>query len=384
MTRERTGTEPSLTVPTAPSAPPAPATTVPDYRPRFPDGPLPGVAVLGCGRIAQTAHLPAYAAYGLDVVGVWSRSPSTTAGVPERFGHVGEVYPTAEALLADPRVDVVDVATGPVDRLRWIDAALDAGKHVLAQKPLTLDVDALVPLLAKADRLGLRVAVNQNGRWAPPWRLATLLVADGAIGDVVGVTHLHDKPLPPIAGTPFDDVPHMLVTDYLLHWLDITRCWLEGSDVESVQARDTRVPGQPASARNPWSASVLVQCAQGATASLRVVGDVRTRQGSCPFWVHGTQGTLRGSVLLGSDRLTLERGDTTTSFALDGQWFVDGFAGAMGDLLRAVVEGHEPESSAAHNVGTLRLLLAARDSAAAGGAVVPTPGLHLDAARRTS
>lgn len=354
--------------------------TVPDYRPRFPTGPLPGVAVLGCGRIAQSAHLPAYAAYGVDVVGVWSRSPSTTAGLPERFGNVGEVYPTAEALLADPRVAVVDIATGPGDRLRWIDAALDAGKHVLAQKPLTLDVDGLAPLLAKADRLGLRVAVNQNGRWAPPWRLATLLIADGAIGDVVGVTHLHDKPLPPIAGTPFDDVPHMLVTDYLLHWLDITRCWLEGLTVESVQARDSRVPGQPASARNPWSASVHVQCEQGATASLRVVGDVRTRHGSCPFWVHGTEGTLRGSVLLGSDRLTLERGDTTTTFALDGQWFVDGFAGAMGDLLCAVTEDRALESSAAHNVATLRMLLAARDSAAAGGTVVATPGLHLDRA----
>jgi predicted dehydrogenase len=353
------------------------AVTVPDYRPRFPAGPLPGVAVLGCGRIAQSAHLPAYAAHGLDVVGVWSRTPSTTAGVLERFGHVGEVYPTAEALLADPRVDVVDVATGPEDRLRWIDAALDAGKHVLAQKPLTVDLDALGPVLAKAERLGLRVAVNQNGRWAPPWRLATLLVADGAVGDVVGITHLHDKPLPPLAGTPFDDVPHMLVTDYLVHWVDITRCWLEGLTVESVQARDTRVPGQPADARNPWSASVHVQCAEGATASLRVVGDVRTRQGSCPFWVHGTEGTLRG-VLLGSDRLTLERGDTSTTFALEGQWFVDGFAGAMGELLCAVVEDREPGHSAAHNVASLRMVLAARDSARAGGAVVPTPDLRLD------
>jgi predicted dehydrogenase len=351
---------------------------VPDHRPRFPAGPLPGVAVLGCGRIAQSAHLPAYAAHGLDVVGVWSRTPSTTADVPSRFPGVGEVYPSAEALLADPRVAVVDVATGPADRLQWIDAALDAGKHVLAQKPLTFDLDALAPLLAKADRLGLRVAVNQNGRWAPAWRLATLLVADGAVGDVVGVTHLHDKPLPPIAGTPFDDVPHMLVTDYLVHWVDITRCWLEGLTVGSVQARDSRVPGQPGTARSPWSASVHVQCVEGATASLRVVGDVRTRHGSCPFWVHGTQGTLRGSVLLGSDRLSLERGGTTTEYALDGQWFVDGFAGAMGELLCAVAEDREPSHSAAHNVATLRLVLAARDSVEAGGAVVPTPGLRLD------
>jgi predicted dehydrogenase len=116
----------------------SPSSAVPDYRPRFPDGPRPAIGILGCGRIAQTAHLPAYAAYGLDVAGVWSRTRATTAGVPERFGVVRRVYATAE---------------------------------------------------------DLRIAVNQNARWAPPWRLATLLVEDGAIGDVVGVTHLHDKPL---------------------------------------------------------------------------------------------------------------------------------------------------------------------------------------------
>ena len=350
---------------------------VPDYRPRFPAGPSLGVAILGCGRIAQTAHLPAYAQHGVDVVGVWSRTPATTADVRDRFPGVRRVYASAEELLADPEVAVVDLATGPEDRLRWIDAALDAGKHVLAQKPLNLDLDGLGPVLAKADRLGLRVAVNQNGRWAPPWRLATLLVEQGAVGDVVGVTHLHDKPLPPIAGTPFDDVPHMLVTDYLVHWVDITRCWLGGKDMESVQARDSRLPGQPPTARNPWSASVHLQCTDGATALLRVVGDVRTRRGSCPFWIHGTEGSIRGSVLLGSDALTLERGDTTTTYALEGQWFVDGFAGAMGELMCAVAEGRQPSNSAAHNAASLRLVLAARASADDGGAVVPTPGLHL-------
>ena len=120
---------------------------------------------------------------------------------------------------------------------------------MLAQKPLTLSADDLVRLpdvLAKADAAGVRVAVNHNGRWAPPWRATTLLLRQGAIGDVVGVTHLHDKPLPPLVGTPFDDVPHMLLTDYLLHWVDITRTWL--GDVASVR-RPT--PGSRASPTRP-------------------------------------------------------------------------------------------------------------------------------------
>ena len=73
----------------------------------------------------------------------------------------------------------------------------------------------------------------------------------------------------------------------------------------------------------------------------------------------------------------LERGQTCTRFALDGEWFVDGFAGAMGELLCAVDENREPSNSASDNVATLRITLAARDSARRGGAQVDLHGLAL-------
>jgi predicted dehydrogenase len=335
-----------------------------------------GVAILGAGTIAQSAHLPAYEKYGVGVVGVWSRSPGTTRGLLERFPFVGRVYDSAEQLLADPEVRFVDLATGPQGRLAWIEAAIAGGKHVLAQKPLTLSADdlaALPELLDRADAAGVRVAVNHNGRWAPPWRAATLLLREGAVGDVVGVTHVHDKPLPPLAGTPFDDVPHMLLTDYLLHWVDITRSWLldgGAGPVVSVQAVDSRVPGQPVEARNPWAATLSMLTAAGATATLRITGSNVASEPGCPFWVHGTTGTLRGSVLLDSDRLEIDDGRTRTGVPLHGAWFVDGFAAAMGELMCAVAEGRQPENSAADAAESVRLVLAARDSADRGGAPV--------------
>jgi predicted dehydrogenase len=287
--------------------------------------------------------------------------------VLERFPHVGRVYDDVDELLADPAVDIVDLATGPEGRVELLTRVVQAGKHVLAQKPLTLDIDSVLPVLDEADERGVRVAVNQNGRWAPPWRLATLLVQRGDIGDVVGVTHLHDKPLPPLSGTSFDDIPHMLITDYLVHWLDITRCWLDGLRVVTVRATDHRTPGEPEEAANPWSATVQLQTAEGASAMVRVVGDVATSTPSSPFWVHGTSGTVRGS-LLGRDFLELDVGGATHTFALSGAWFVDGFAGAMGELMCAVAENRQPYNSARHHLGTLRLVLAARASAEADGA----------------
>ena len=335
-----------------------------------------GVAILGAGTIAQSAHLPAYAQHGVGVVGVWSRSPATTAGIRDRFPFVGRVYASAEELLADPEVRFVDLATGPEGRLRWIEAAIDAGKHVLSQKPLTLsaaDLDRLPVLVARAEAAGVRIAVNHNGRWAPPWRATTLLVRDRRVGDVVGVTHLHDKPLPPLVGTAFDDVPHMLLTDYLLHWVDITRTWLADGGagrVVTVQAVDSRVPGQPAAARNPWSATLSMTAATGATALLRIPGDGVSSRPGCPFWVHGTAGTLRGSVLVGSDRLEVDDGQVRTDVPLQGAWFVDGFAAAMAELMRAVAEDRQPENSAADAAESVRLVLAARESAERGGAPV--------------
>ena len=95
----------------------------------------------------------------------------------ERFPFVGRVYASAEELLADPEVRYVDIATGPEGRLAWIEAAVEAGKHVLAQKPLTLvrrgPRPAARPCCDRAAAAGVRVAVNHNGRWAPPWRAAT-------------------------------------------------------------------------------------------------------------------------------------------------------------------------------------------------------------------
>ena len=131
-------------------------------------------------------------------------------------------------------------------------------------------------MVEAADEAGLKLAVNQNGRWCPPLRAATLLVAQGAIGDVVAVTHLHDKNMPPVVGLHFDELDHFVIYDYDVHWIDISRCWLDGDRPVEVRAADYRVPGQPDNARNPWGANVEIRWATGANVLIRTVGDART------------------------------------------------------------------------------------------------------------
>ena len=84
-----------------------------DYRPAFPAGYAPGVGIVGCGGIAKDWHLPAYGGYGVDVVGVYDAVPEATRGVSDAFPFVGRVFASLDELLADPAIDIVDIATGP-------------------------------------------------------------------------------------------------------------------------------------------------------------------------------------------------------------------------------------------------------------------------------
>jgi predicted dehydrogenase len=336
-----------------------------EYRPAFPAGYRPGIGVIGFGDIARSWHMPAYEKYGVRVVGVFDPLPEATAGVPGL-----RAFETVAELLADEEIEIVDIATRPDVRPELIRRAIAAGKHVLAQKPLAADARTARELVDEAERRGVQLAVNQNGRWSPPWRIATLLIERGAIGEVIAVTHVHDRPLPPLVGTHFDELAHFVIYDFFVHWIDISRCWLDGKTVTAVRARDYRTPNQPAEARSPWAAWVEIEFADGASALIRSVGEARTERPSCPFWVHGTEGTIRGSVLLDSDFLELERDGITTRYELEGAWYPDGFAGALAELVSAVAEDREPFNSARHNLLSLRLTLAACKSAEEGARAV--------------
>jgi predicted dehydrogenase len=334
----------------------------PDYRPSFPAGYRPGIGIVGCGAIVKQAHLPAYATYGANVVGVYDVSPDATRDV-----EAGQVFASLDELLAHPEIEIVDIATHPAVRLELIRRAIDAGKHVLAQKPLALDVRAAREVVEEAERRGVRVAVNQNGRWAPPWRIATLLVQQDAVGDVFAVTHLFDHAFDWIVGSAFDEIEHFVIYDFAVHWIDISRCWLEGKSVTAVRARDYRTPAQPPASRAALGAWVEFEYADGSSVLIRSVGSSRTERPGNPFWIHGTDGTIRGSVRRGSDFVELERDGATTRYALEGEWLPDGFAGTLGELVSAVAEDREPYNSARHNLLSLQMTLAACRSADEGG-----------------
>ncbi|WP_438486713.1 Gfo/Idh/MocA family protein [Streptomyces sp. S186] len=137
--------------------------------------------VLGCADIARRRMLPAMAvAADIEIAAVASRCQARAAEVAAAHG--ARPVSGYDRLLADPSVDAVYVPLPVALHAEWVAAALDAGKHVLAEKPLTTDPATTRTLLARAAGKGLVLRENvlfvHHGRHAA----VRALIADGAIG----------------------------------------------------------------------------------------------------------------------------------------------------------------------------------------------------------
>jgi D-xylose 1-dehydrogenase (NADP+, D-xylono-1,5-lactone-forming) len=139
---------------------------------------------LGAGWIAGRALAPAvHAADGAMVQAVAAREVARA----EALEPAGRVYPDYAALLADPHVDVVYISLSNDAHLPWTLAALEAGKHVLCEKPLGLDV-AEVDRMLDAARTANRLLVEAFWyRWHPRTRRLEELLREGALGPIRSV-----------------------------------------------------------------------------------------------------------------------------------------------------------------------------------------------------
>src|SRR5439155_15537428 len=141
-------------------------------------------------------------------------------------------------------IEVADIATPPAERVGLLEAALRAGKHVLSQKPFVLDLDTGERLCDLAEKAGRKLAVNQNGRWAPHFSYLRQLVAAGHLGEVMAA-HLavhwdHNW----TAGTPFDNVRHLILYDFAIHWFDILSQFFPGATPRRVFATTKHATAQ--------------------------------------------------------------------------------------------------------------------------------------------
>jgi predicted dehydrogenase len=328
------------------------------------------VGMGGWGRYwarARIAKVP-----GVELVGCVDRDPraleltTQLAGVPAE-----RCFSSLETALAATDPEAVLVTTNLPAHVPVVRAALEAGRHVLVEKPFAPSLAEATELVDLAGERGAVLMVSQNYRFFPAVRAVVALMRSGELGALhqVDVDFRHRSTVPdPGARTGHRLLAQPLLIDMSIHHFDLMRL-LIGQDATWVSCQ----------AWNPsWSGF------DGPPTAIAAIGFGDLTVSYRASWL--TWG--RDTPWAGEWRMTFERGeiwwssrDLNGSEAGDRVVVLDAGgeraaplpalplvdqAGSLAELVAAVRDGRQPESSGRENLGSLALALAAVESSERG------------------
>lgn len=141
------------------------------------------IGIIGCGVIADFHFRAIGEIEGAEVTGcVDAYAPSA-----ERFSaaHGIRKYDTLEAMLADPEIDAVTICTPSGLHTPQAIQAMQAGKHVVCEKPMSLTLEEADRLIATAHETGVKVCIISQFRYAPAVQAVKKAIDEGALGHIV-------------------------------------------------------------------------------------------------------------------------------------------------------------------------------------------------------
>ncbi|MEM7533366.1 MAG: Gfo/Idh/MocA family oxidoreductase [Chloroflexota bacterium] len=349
-----------------------------DYRPHAPAKHDYGIGIVGCGHIAVNAHLPAYQQFGYRVVACCS----TRADVVEktqRAYNIPHGDTDIAVVLDNPEVQIVDLAVHANQRLSLVEKIAAAGKHILSQKPLAMNVSDAEQMVEICAQAGVQLMVNQQARWAPAHRAIKVLLERGAIGQLYSVMHMHrgfqDDP-----GSWFAALENFNIVDHGTHYIDLSRYFTDRNPIR-IKATTATVPGQAAVTPMIYTINCeyspdpaetgetgMNQNAAGLMSTLHFNNIVRASQTHGYTWyLDGTEGSLVAS----HNEVILYRADSDERIVtqIEGSWFPEAFGGSMGEMMLALHDEREPMTSGRDHLYSIKIAYAAVESSNSGRAV---------------
>ncbi len=349
-----------------------------NYLPRLPRNKQVGIGCIGAGFIMSDCHLVAYRQAGFNPVAIASRRPERAREVAQRHG-ISQSYDSYRELLADKRVEVVDIAVPPDVLLEVITEVVRHADHVrgiLAQKPLGMNYAQAREIVRTCEAAGVTLAVNQNMRYDQSVRACKTLLDRGELGQGV------------LATIEMRAIPHWMAWQQRLGWvtlrimsihhLDTFRYWFGNPQrVFASVSPDPRTSQQ--FAHQDGICLYILEYANGLRAAAwddvwtgpareGAAGDIGIR-----WRVEGTEGAARGTIGWPDypnrtpstlDFTSIARGPHWIEPRWNEVWFPDAFAGPMAELLCALAEGRECSLSGRDNLQTMALVEACYRSVA--------------------
>jgi predicted dehydrogenase len=167
------------------------------------------VAVVGYGLSAKVFHIPFIQevdAYRLH--GIVQRTPKPGNDASKDFPSA-KIYPAFEDAVADAEVDVIVISSIPETHFAFAKAALEAGKHVIVEKPFVPTSAEASQLVEVVERTGKLLSVFQNRRWDSDYCTVVKVMKEGLLGDIAEFeTHFdRHRPDPPVDSWKLEDKP---------------------------------------------------------------------------------------------------------------------------------------------------------------------------------
>lgn len=179
--------------------------------------------ILGCGGIGGWHARSIRSLPGLELVAVADADPARSARLARGSAAAGL---PPEALIGSPDVEVVCVCTPPATHAALIEAAARAGKHVLVEKPMTLDLNEADRAIALCERAGVQLGVVHQHRARSAPRALRALIAEGALGRIRLAAAIHtwrrgDSGAGPEAWRASADLGGGVLLDQAVHAIDL-------------------------------------------------------------------------------------------------------------------------------------------------------------------
>lgn len=296
-------------------------------------------AVVGCG-VISAEHLSFLAeSSDIDLVGVCDLSPAVADFTATRFGT--RSFTDTAMMLAEARPDVLHVLTPPLSHDPIARQALDAGCHVVCEKPLTPTPEATSALLEYAEQQDRFVIESHNYRFNDQIAVIEALKASGRLGEIVSVTvnvslnlgggRLVDPNMP----SPVSGLPGGAVHDFLPHQAYLALHLLGYPEPGRVAAHWRNVGGNPQARFDEYDA--VVEFGDQSVARFSV--NARTRPDSFRVIAQGTEGGVEVEIFQSYVRVDAARGGSKLAGLLNnvagGAALVSsGFVGLRGKVLR--------------------------------------------------
>ena len=329
------------------------------------------IGVVGTGAIART-HVAGYQMAGAEVVALCDVDRTTLAARQKEW-KVANGYADFHELINDPTVTAVSVCTPNSTHHPITVAAAKAGKHVLCEKPVSLNLDQGEEMIGACDAAGVVFQIGHHMRsWAAAVE-ARALIEGGRIGEVtyVRLRQAHDwggaRSVRGAFGTKAQSGGGTLL-DNGCHLFDLARYF--GGEVHDVFAR---IATRKFDIEVEDTATSSLGFASGAMGQVEVAWTGTGWQEA--FWVFGTEGSLECDNRVGSNVLTHRyRKSSATSWAQTdvARYDLQGLEAHyqhVANFLAAIEGSREVVCSGPDGLKAVRLVLASYESAASGASV---------------